>query len=409
MGFTKLSQIDFDHKTVLLRCDLNVPMENWRVTDSTRIERLTPTIKYLTEYGAKVILLSHFGRPKGLHAPDLSMKFLSEPLSTIWGVKVHYTDNCIGSAAINTARNIPYGEVALLENLRFHPGEEANDPEFASQLAMLGDIYVNDAFSVSHRAHASTVGLAQLLPAAAGFLMEEELNALSRLLDNPQPPLTVIVGGAKVSTKLELLYKLVEKTDTLVLGGGMANTFLYAQGIDVKQSLYEAEMATQANSIMEKAADLGCEIVLPVDALVATDLRHDIEHQICDVQAVPDGHMILDIGPQTLEMIRGKLQECSSLVWNGPLGAFEIPPFDQGTTALALHAAELTQIGAITSIAGGGDTIAALDHAKVKDQFSYVSTAGGAFLEWLEGKELPGVKALNDRSGYNGAAARTGA
>lgn len=401
MNFRTLANTEVTNKTVLLRVDLNVPAKGGKATDTTRIDRLKPTIDYLVQHGAKIVLLSHYGRPKGEYREEFSLSFLPDTLSTCWRIDVSFAHDCIGDSAASLAAGLQPGQVGLLENLRFHKGEENNDVEFARKLAALGDLYVNDAFSVSHRAHASTEALAHLLPTAAGFLMETELTALGEVLDNPQRPSAIIVGGAKISTKLELLANLIEKTDMLILGGGMANTFLYAQGIDMKASFCESGMAAQATAIMEKAEQTDCEIILPVDGIAAPAFEEKTPWQVCDIQCIPEGQMVLDIGPQTLEMLKGKLQTCATLLWNGPLGAFEVTPFDKGTVELARCAAELTQSGAMKSVAGGGDTVAALEHAGVTGQFSYISTAGGAFLEWLEGRTLPGVAAL---AAYQGAA-----
>ncbi len=381
MTFKTLRDFDLQGKRVLLRVDLNVPVQNGKVTDTTRIDRLKPTIDYLVAQGAKTLILSHFGRPKGISDPALSLSFLPETLKLQWGIDVAFGEEA-------------NGPLTLLENLRFHKGEESNDPAFAQTLAQKGDIYINDAFSVSHRAHASTEGLAHLLPAGAGFLMEEELNTLNTMLENPKRPLAAIVGGTKISTKLALLENLLEKTDMLVLGGGMANTFLYAQNTDIKASICEKDMAEQARKIIEKAKCSGCELLLPVDGLAAIALKENIDHVTCDIGNLPDDHMILDIGPKSVEILQHRLQDCKTIIWNGPVGAFEIEPFDTGTTALARFVATLTKQGKVQAIAGGGDTVAALEKAGVTSDFTYISTAGGAFLEWMEGKTLPGVAAL---------------
>jgi len=394
MGFQTLYDLKPENKTVLLRCDLNVPVRNGKITDTTRIDRLKPTIDYLVKHGAKILVLSHFGRPKGEHNPEFSLSFLPDTLSKCWNIEVSFSDDCIGEPAKTLTKKLQPGQVGLLENLRFHKGEESNDKDFARKLADLGDLHVNDAFSASHRAHASIEALAHLLPTGAGFLMQAELEALSSALNDLEHPLAIVVGGVKISTKLKLLNNLVQKADMLILGGGMANTFLYAQGMDMKKSLYEPDMAPQATAIMEEAEQSGCKIILPVDGIAAKAFEENAPWQVCDIQCVPDDHMVLDIGPQTLEMLKGMLQQCSTLVWNGPIGAFEVSPFDKGTVELAKHAAALTESHAIKSVAGGGDTVAALEHAGVTSQFSYISTAGGAFLEWMEGKQLPGVAAL---------------
>lgn len=381
-------------KTVLVRCDLNVPMADGKVTDATRIERSAETLKELSGKGAKVIILSHFGRPKGKRVAEMSLRPLVEPLSAALGRKVAFAEDCIGPAAEAAARALKDGEVLLLENLRYHDAEEANDKGFAASLAKLGEIYVNDAFSCAHRAHASTEAIAHLLPAAAGRLMQEELDHLSAALEKPQRPVVALVGGAKVSTKLDLLGNLVAKVDALVIGGGMANTFLFAQGAEVGKSLAERDLAGTAKEILEKAKAAKCEIVLPVDAVVAAEFKAGAATKTVDVRAVPADQMILDVGPKSVALINQKLAEAKTLVWNGPLGAFETPPFDQGTVAVAKQAALLSKAKKLLSVAGGGDTVAALAHAGVEADFSYISTAGGAFLEWLEGKELPGVTAL---------------
>ncbi|WP_374314507.1 phosphoglycerate kinase [Dongia sp.] len=381
-------------KRVLVRCDLNVPMKDGKVTDATRIERSAATLKELAEKGARVIILSHFGRPKGKVAPEFSLQPLVDPLAKALGRKVAFAGDCIGAPASTAATALKDGEVLLLENLRFHDAEEANDKSFAQALAGLGDIYVNDAFSCAHRAHASTEGLAHLLPAAAGRLMQEELDHLGAALEKPQRPVTALVGGAKVSTKLDLLGNLVSKVDRLVIGGGMANTFLFAQGIEVGKSLAERDLADTARAILEKAKAANCTIVLPVDAVVAGEFKAGAANKVVDVKAVPADQMILDVGPKSVALINQYLDSSKTLVWNGPLGAFETQPFDQGTVAVAKHAAALSKAKKLLSVAGGGDTVAALAHAGAEDDFSYISTAGGAFLEWLEGKELPGVTAL---------------
>lgn len=394
VSFKDLHNIDVRNRTVLLRGDLNVPVQDGKVTDTSRIDRLKPTIDYLRENNAKVLILSHFGRPKGMIQEKYSLSFLPPVLSKQWDVDVKFAPDCIGKAVEDMELSMNYGDVALLENTRFYPGEEANDPEFARKLSMLGDIFIHDAFSAAHRAHASTEGIAHYLPTAAGFLMQEELDALKQALETPERPVMALVGGAKISTKIELLENLIEKVNFLVLGGGMANTFLYAVGVDVKNSLREADMRDTALRIIKKAASAGCGLILPVDVVVAEKFESGAPNRICGIREIPGGHMALDIGPQSIDIIKEKMKECKTLVWNGPMGAFEIEPFDIGTTDLAEYAAELTEKRELKTIAGGGDTVSALDHAGVKDKFSYVSTAGGAFLEWLEGKTLPGVAAL---------------
>jgi phosphoglycerate kinase len=364
------------------------------VTDATRIERSAATLKEIAAKGGRVVILSHFGRPKGKRAAEFSLEPLVAPLAGALGRKVAFAADCIGKPAEDVVAALKDGDVALLENLRFHDGEEANDKAFAGALAKLGDIYVNDAFSCAHRAHASTEGLAHLLPAAAGRLMQEELDHLAAALEKPERPVTALVGGAKVSTKLDLLGNLVAKVDRLVIGGGMANTFLFAQGIEVGKSLAERDLADTARAILEKAKAAGCTIVLPVDAVVAGEFKAGAANKVVDVKAVPADQMILDVGPKSIAAINGHLDQSKTLVWNGPLGAFETQPFDAGTVAVARHAAVLSKAKKLLSVAGGGDTVAALAHAGAEEDFSYISTAGGAFLEWLEGKELPGVVAL---------------
>ncbi len=392
--FRTLDDLDVADKRVLLRADLNVPVKDGRVTDATRIERLAPTIEALIGKGAKVVVMSHFGRPKG-RDPSQSLLPLVMPLSrAIGGRPVHFAADCVGSAAENVVRSLKPGEVALLENLRFHKEEEANDPAFARQLAALGDVYVDDAFSAAHRAHASIAALAHLLPSAAGKLMQAELDALGAALENPQRPLIALVGGAKVSTKLDLLQFIIGKVDRLAIGGAMANTFLFAQGQPVGRSLCERDLADTARAILAQAKERGCEIILPEDAVTAEKLEAAAVTRTVGVNAVPPAAMILDIGPQSVARIGAALEASRTLVWNGPVGAFETPPFDRGTVALARKVAELTRAGKLMSVAGGGDTVAALHAAGVIDALSYVSTAGGAFLEWLEGRELPGVAAL---------------
>jgi len=392
--FNTLDDLSVTSKRVLVRADLNVPAKDGRITDATRIERLAPTLTELLAKGARVVVLSHFGRPKGGPDEANSLKFVVDTLSQAVGRPVAFAPDCIGPAAEQVVSALKDGEIALLENLRFHKGEEANDPAFADALAKLGDLYVDDAFSAAHRAHASIEGLAHRLPSAAGRLMQAELDALGRALDAPERPLAAIVGGSKISTKLDLLSNLVARVDVLAIGGGMANTFLFAQGISVGKSLAERDMAETAREILAKAAERKCRIVLPVDALVATELKVGATVRTVAIDAVPADQMILDVGPKSAEALAALLGECRTLVWNGPLGAFEIPPFESGTLRVAREAARLTREGRLLSVGGGGDTVAALAMAKVDTQFTYVSTAGGAFLEWLEGKTLPGVAAL---------------
>jgi len=393
-GLRTLDDLDVAGRTVLVRLDLNVPMQDGEVADATRIERSVPTVKELLNKGAKVAVLAHFGRPKGKREPSMSLKPLCGPLGHALGVEVAFAEDCIGAPARRAVAALQPGQVLLLENLRFHAGEEKNDPTFADALAGLGEIYVDDAFSAAHRAHASITGLAERLPAAAGRLMQAEVEALSRALDHPERPLAALVGGAKVSTKLELLGNLVERVDLLVLGGGMANTFLLARGVEVGRSLCEREMADTAREIMAKAQDKGCGIVLPTDGRIAKEFKAGTPSEVVAIEQVPGDAMILDIGPRSVASIEERLEGCRTVVWNGPLGAFEIPPFDAGTSAVARKVAELTAAGRLMSVAGGGDTLSALAHAGALERLSYVSTAGGAFLEWLEGKELPGVAVL---------------
>jgi phosphoglycerate kinase len=393
-GLRTLDDLEVAGRTVLVRLDLNVPMQDGKVADATRIERSVPTVKQLLEKRAKVAILSHFGRPKGKREPSMSLQPLCPPLAAALGREVAFAEDCIGEPARRAIDALRPGDVVLLENLRFHPGEEKNDPAFADQLAALGKAYVNDAFAAAHRAHASIVGLAERLPSAAGRLMQAEIEALTRALDAPERPLAALVGGAKVSTKLELLGNLIERVDLLVLGGGMANTFLFARGLPVGRSLCEKDMADTARAIMAKAESGRCQLLLPIDGRIARRFEAGAPSEVVPVERVPEDAMILDVGPGTVQLIQGHLANCATVVWNGPLGAFEIPPFDAGTTAVARRVAELTQAGGLMSVAGGGDTLSALAHAGVLDQLSYVSTAGGAFLEWLEGKDLPGVAVL---------------
>ncbi|TWG97952.1 phosphoglycerate kinase [Mesorhizobium sp. J18] len=381
-------------KRVLVRVDLNVPMKNGKVTDATRIERIVPTIRELSDKGAKVILLAHFGRPKGKPSEEFSLAPVADATSAVVGKEVRFAADCIGDAASKAIAAMSDGKVLLLENTRFHAGEEANDPEFTRALAANGDIYVNDAFSAAHRAHASTEGLAHLLPAYAGRSMQAELEALEKGLGNPVRPVLAIVGGAKVSTKIDLLMNLVKKVDALVIGGGMANTFLAARGTAVGKSLAEHDLADTAKQIMIEAASSGCAIVLPSDSVVAREFKSGADNETVSVDSVPANAMILDVGPDTVKTVIEWIDRAKTLVWNGPLGAFEIEPFDDATVSAARHAARRTRESALVSVAGGGDTVAALNHAGVADDFTYVSTAGGAFLEWMEGKPLPGVDAL---------------
>jgi phosphoglycerate kinase len=393
-SFRTLDSADVRGKRVLLRVDLNVPMENGKVGDATRIERVLPTIREIADKGGKVVLLAHFGRPKG--GPDAanSLRPVSAAVSELLGRPVLFAADCIGDVAKNAIAAMKDGDVLLLENTRFHKGEEKNDPAFVAALAELGDLYVNDAFSAAHRAHASTEGVARLLPCCAGRAMQAELDALTLALGTPIRPVAAIVGGAKVSTKLDLLGNLVKRVDILVIGGGMANTFLFAQGKAVGKSLCEKDLADTARSILDTAETAGCRILLPVDATVAKEFKAHAPSRFVDVDHVADDEMILDIGPESVAAIEEALATTKTLVWNGPFGAFELPPFDAATMQIAKTAALLTGEGKLKSVAGGGDTVSALNAAGVADQFTYVSTAGGAFLEWMEGKVLPGVEAL---------------
>lgn len=394
MAWKTLDEIDLAGKVVLVRVDINVPVENGVVTDATRIEKIVPTVKDILAKGGKPVLLAHFGRPKGQVVPEMSLRPLVPTLEKALGVHVIFAEDCIGTPAKKAVAAMQPGEVVLLENTRFHAGEEKNDPELSAAMAALGQVYVNDAFSAAHRAHSSTEGVAHILPSAAGRLMEAELKALEAALGNPVRPVTAVVGGAKVSTKLDLLGNLVSKVEYLVIGGGMANTFLVAQGIDVGKSLAEHDMAETAKTILAKAADAGCRVVLPADVVVAREFKAGAASEVVAADACPADAMILDAGPKAVAEICKVFEASKTLIWNGPLGAFEIAPFDAATNAAARKAAELTKAGALVSVAGGGDTVAALNKAGVAADFSYISTAGGAFLEWMEGKELPGVAAL---------------
>ncbi|WP_293806079.1 phosphoglycerate kinase [uncultured Bosea sp.] len=395
-AFRTLDDADLSAKRVLVRVDLNVPMEDGKVSDTTRIDRILPTIREIADKGGKVVLLAHFGRPKGRDDKN-SLRQVVPALTQALGRPVTFVDDCIGddvAKALTAAKN---GDVLLLENTRFHAGDEKNDPEFVRALAANGDLYVNDAFSAAHRAHASTEGLAHVLPAYAGRTMQAELEALSAGLDNPARPVMAIVGGAKVSTKLDLLGNLVRKVDVLAIGGGMANTFLAARGVDVGKSLCEHDLVGTAREIEEKAKAAGCEILLPIDALVAREFKAHPSYRVVPVGEVEADEMILDAGPLSIAEVVLHLEKVRTLVWNGPFGAFELPPFDTATVAVAKAAAKRVKAGGLVAVAGGGDTVAAMNHAGVADDLSYVSTAGGAFLEWMEGKALPGVEALRKR------------
>ena len=385
---------DVAGKRVLVREDLNVPMDGARVTDDTRLRAAAPTISELADKGAIVLVLAHFGRPKGERNPDMSLALVTKPLSDVLGREVRFVDDCAGEAAEQAVADLQPGDIAVLENTRFHKGEEKNDPALAQAMARLGDLYVNDAFSAAHRAHASTEGLAHILPAFAGRSMQAELEALEKALGNPEHPVAAVVGGAKVSTKLDVLKHLVSKVDHLIIGGGMANTFLAARGVDVGKSLCEHDLKDTVIEILDAADKADCTVHLPYDVVVAKEFRANPPTRTVNVHEVEADEMILDVGPAAVEALGDALKTCRTLVWNGPLGAFEIAPFDAATVALAQTAAALTQSGGLISVAGGGDTVAALNHAGAADRFSFVSTAGGAFLEWMEGKDLPGVAAL---------------
>lgn len=394
MSFKTLDDMSFAGKAVLVRVDINVPLDNGQVSDATRIEKIVPTVRHIVEAGGKVALMAHFGRPKGQVVPEMSLAQLVPALEAALGQPVQFAENCIGGPAKRAMAALEAGQVLLLENTRFHEGEEKNDKLFTASLAALGDIYVNDAFSAAHRAHASTEGLAQLLPSCAGRLMEAELKALEAALGTPERPVAAVVGGAKVSTKLDLLKNLITKVDHLIIGGGMANTFLVAQGTEIGISLAERDMAETAREVMAAASEAGCTLHLPVDIVVAREFAAGAAHETCPVADCPSDAMILDAGPETVAAIAEVFSACKTLVWNGPLGAFEIAPFDAATNAAARAAAELSAAGALVSVAGGGDTVAALNKAGASASFTYISTAGGAFLEWMEGKTLPGVAAL---------------
>ncbi|NPD16865.1 phosphoglycerate kinase [Xinfangfangia sp. D13-10-4-6] len=394
MGWKTLDDIALAGKTVLTRVDINVPMEGDRVSDTTRIDKIRPTVEDIIARGGKVVLLAHFDRPKGKVVPEMSLGRIAKALEASLGRKVIFSPESIGEAARAAIASAGQNDVVLLENTRFHAGEEKNDPALAAEFAALGDVYVNDAFSAAHRAHASTEALARALPHAAGRLMEAELKALDAALGQPARPVIAVVGGAKVSTKLDLLGNLVGKVDHLAIGGGMANTFLVAQGIEVGKSLAERDMADTARAILKKAEEAGCQIHLPVDVVVAREFKAGAASQITNASGCPADAMILDAGPETVARLKAVMGQCATLIWNGPLGAFEIPPFDGATVAAAKEAARLTEAGRLISVAGGGDTVAALNQAGAAGDFTFISTAGGAFLEWMEGKELPGVAAL---------------
>jgi len=395
--FKTLDQMECRGRRVIVRGDLNVPVRDGRVTDTTRLDRLAPTLKELSGKGARIAVVSHFGRPKGQVVPEMSLRPIADALSVaLGGLPVDFVEDCVGETARAAINGLSDGGLVLLENLRFHVGEEANDPEFAKALAANGDLYVNDGFSVSHRAHASTAGITRHIPAYAGRGMQAELEALTAALETPRKPVAALVGGAKVSSKLTVLGHLLDKVDSLIIGGGMANTFLFALGTDVGASLCEADLANTALEIMARADEVGCRIVLPSDAVIASALEEGVATETVPIAAVPSDRMILDVGPDSVAALNKHLADSGTLLWNGPLGAFEVPPFNVGTNTVARRAAELTAAGTLVSVAGGGDTVAALAGAEAIDGFTYVSTAGGAFLEWLEGRELPGVAALTD-------------
>lgn len=394
MTFKTLHDFDVKGKAILLRADLNVPVKDGAVTDTTRIDRLKPTIDYLISNQAKLVILSHFGRPDGERKAEFSLSQIKATCEKQWGITLGFADDCIGKAAEDAVKSLKNGSAVMLENLRFHKEEEKNDKGFVGKLAVLGDIYINDAFSCAHRAHASTEGLAHVLPSGAGFLMQDELNALNAALESPKKPVAAIVGGAKISTKLSVLNNLVKKVDFLILGGGMANTFLFAHGVEVGKSLCEKDMAEEARAIMAVAQNHGCSIILPEDQVVVREFKENAAHETVLRGKIGADQESMDVGAKTVATISGILAQCKTVLWNGPLGVFEFKPFDAGTNAVAKDVARLTSAGTIISVAGGGDTVSALENAGCVDGFTYVSTAGGAFLEWLEGKTLPGVAAL---------------
>lgn len=398
-NFKTLDDLNVKGKRVLVRADLNVPMKDGKITDASRIERQAPTIRELSDKGARVIVLSHFDRPKGKVVPEMSLKPIAPALAKELGKPVAFASDCVGAVAKDAVAKLKDGDIVLLENTRFHKGEEANDPEFTKQVASLGDIFVNDAFSAAHRAHATTTGLAYLLPSAAGRSMQAELEHLDKALGNPSRPVMAVVGGAKVSTKLDLLQNLIGKVDYLVIGGAMANTFFVAEGRQVGKSLAERDMVDTALAIVHKATETGCVLILPTDVVAAKEFKAHAEHRTVEIGHVHADEMILDVGPKSIEEFKNRLKVTRTVVWNGPFGAFETVPFDKATVAAAKAVAEETKAGTLISVAGGGDTVAALNHAGVSADFTYISTAGGAFLEWLEGKTLPGVEALAHSKG----------
>lgn len=393
MTFQTLADLNAQNKTVLLRADLNVPFKDGKVTDTTRLDRIIPTLKALQKKGAKIAIIAHFGRPKG-KTPEDSLKPVAEKLAEILGEKVTFIADCVGDTAKQGIAALKPGDIAVLENVRYYPEEEKNDLAFAKQLASLGDVYVNDAFSASHRAHSSIEAIAHILPAYAGLLMEDELNALTKGLEAPERPVAAIIGGSKVSTKISVLNNLVQKVDFLILGGGMQNTFFFAQGIEVGKSLCERDMADEAKRIMATAEKSGCKIILPIDRIAVREFGANVPFEVVATDKLAADQEGVDIGPASIANATKILQTCKTVVWNGPMGVFEVKPFDKGTNELAKAVADLTQAGKVISVGGGGDTVFALESAGVADKFSYLSTAGGAFLEWLEGKTLPGVQAL---------------
>ncbi len=398
-AFRSIEQAEVEGKRVLVRVDMNVPMRDGVITDTDRIDRVLPSIRSLAARGARVVILSHFDRPKGKPAPEMSLRPVAEKMDELLeNAHLRFVGECIGPDVEREVNSLENGQIVFLENLRFHPGEEASDADFVKAIARLGDIYVNEAFSSSHRAHASIEAITRELPSYAGFLFATEIEALSTALEHPERPVAAVVGGAKVSTKISMLNNLVRKFDCVIIGGGMANTFLHAQGVNVGNSLCEHDLASTAREIMTVAKTAGCEILLPVDGVVAQEFKAGARSEVSALNAVPGDAMILDVGPETVKALTAKLATCKTLLWNGPLGAFEIEPFGEGTFALAREAARLTKEGSLVTVAGGGDTVAALNAAGVGKDFTYVSTAGGAFLEWLEGKELPGVAALRQNA-----------
>lgn len=393
-----LDDFDLKGKKILVRVDLNVPISRGKIVDTSRIERIIPTIKYLAKHQAKVILISHFGRPKGKFSLEMSLAPILDSLNAFLDKEnqAMFCIDCIGEEAEKAVNNLKNGEILLLENLRFYPGEETNDPKFVKSLSKLGDIYINDTFSCSHRTHASIVGLAEMLPCGIGFLFQEEIEHISEILKHPKPPVAAIVGGSKVSTKIELLYSLITKTDLLIIGGGMANTFLKTQNYEIGQSLYEESFLNDAKQILESAKQHNCKIILPVDVVISSNINDTSNCEVINIDNIPQDKMVLDLGPITCNNIINELSKCKTIIWNGPLGAFEFLPFNVATETIVRAVAQYTKQDMILSIAGGGDIVAAIKSAGLKNSFSYLSTAGGAFLEWLEGKIIPGIKALKD-------------